>query len=93
MKKHDILIEPWRGNPGPRNQRGNDGFRWTVSYEKDGRFYAQGFADSHAEARAAAEAYLKEQGIDLNWQAGPSSSVKVLRPRSKAIASRGAGRA
>src|SRR3546814_7947679 len=78
MKKHDILIEPWRGNPGPRNQRGNDGFRWTVSYERDGRFYAQGFADSHAEARAAAESYLKEQGVDLNWQSGPSSSVKEI---------------
>src|SRR3546814_6508917 len=89
MKKHDILIEPWRGNPGPRNQRGNDGFRWTVSYERDGRFYAQGFADSHAEARAAAESYLKEQGVDLNWQAGPSSSVKVLSPRSRPVAGRG----
>src|SRR3546814_12585818 len=83
MKKHDILIEPWRGNPGPRSQRGNDGFRWTVSYERDGRFYAQGFADSHAEARVDAESYLKEQGVDLNWQDGPRSSVKVPRPRSK----------
>jgi hypothetical protein len=92
MKKHDILIEPWRGNPGPRSQKGSEGFRWTVSYEKEGRFYAQGFADSHAEARAAAEAYLKEQGVDLNWQSTPSNSVKVLRPRSRSATARGASR-
>ena len=61
-----------------------------MSYEKDGRFYAQGFADSHAEARAAAESYLKEQGVDLNWQSSPSKSVKVLRPRSKPATARGA---
>lgn len=90
MKKHDILIEPWRGNPGSGSRRGPTEFRWTVSYEKDGRFYAQGFAESHGEARAAAEAYLKEQGIDLNWQSGPSKSAKLLTPRSKPAIARGA---
>lgn len=90
MKKHDILIEPWRGTPGTKSRPGNTEFRWTVSYEKDGRFYAQGFADSHAEARAAAEAYLKEQGINLNWQSGTSTSAKVLTPRSKPAVIRGA---
>jgi len=88
MKKHDILIEPWRGNPGPRPKKGTEGFRWTVSYEKDGRFYAQGFADSHAEARTAAEDYLKEQGVDLNWQSSTSTSAKVLRPRSRPATAR-----
>src|SRR3546814_2510886 len=83
MKKHDILIEPWRGNPGPRSQRGNDGFRWTVSYERDGRFYAQGFADSHAEARAAAESYLKEQGVDLNWQARSEEHTSELQSQMR----------
>ncbi|WP_420348429.1 hypothetical protein [Pelagibius sp.] len=89
MKKHDILIEPWRGDTESKTRRGTTEFRWTVSYEKDGRFYAQGFADSHAEARAAAEAYLKEQGIDLNWQSGPSESAKLLKPRSKPAVVRG----
>ncbi len=88
MKKHDILIEPWRGNPGQRTKKGTEGFRWTVSYEKDGRFYAQGFSDSHAEARTAAEDYLKEQGVDLNWQSATSTSSKVLRPRSRPATAR-----
>ncbi len=88
MKKHDILIEPWRGSRESKNRAGSTEFRWTVSYEKDGRFYAQGFADSHAEARAAAEAYLKDQGVNLDWQSSPSNSAKVLTPRSKPAANR-----
>jgi len=30
-----------------------------------GEFYAEGFEDSHAQARAAAEAYLLKQGIQI----------------------------
>ncbi len=80
MKRHNILIEPWRGNPGQDHLRGAPGFRWTVSYEADGLCYAQGFEDSHAEARAAAESFLIEKGINLNWQGKASPTVSVIRP-------------
>ena len=67
VKKHNMIIERWAGNPGSRDKRGATGFRWTVTYEKDGMFRVQGFADTHATARAAAEACLIERGIDLDW--------------------------
>lgn len=67
VKRHNIIIERWAGNPGPTDKRGKPGFRWTVTYEKDGLFQVQGFADTHADARAAAEACLLERGIDLDW--------------------------
>jgi hypothetical protein len=80
LKNHNILIEPWRGNPGPRQLRGAPGFRWTVSYEADGRCFAQGYEDTHTDARAAAEAFLVEKGVNLNWQGEASSTVSVIRP-------------
>ncbi len=83
MKKHNIIIERWPGNDGPRGQRGTPGFRWTVSFDRDGRYFFQGFEDTHAAARAAAEAYLKEQGINLDWIPRPADSAKVLKKRSK----------
>ena len=82
LKKHNILIEPWRHEPGPGEALGAPGYRWTVSYETDGRFFAQGFEDSHAGARAAAEAFLVEKGIDLDWQHASANNVRVLRPRA-----------
>ena len=83
MKKHNIIIERWPGNPGPKEQRGSKGFRWTVSYERDGRWFSQGFEDTHADARAAAESFLKEQGVDLDWLPQKGSSARILTPRSK----------
>ena len=38
------------------------------------------FEDSHAEARAAAESFLIEKGINLNWQGKASPTVSVIRP-------------
>jgi hypothetical protein len=34
----------------------------------DGLYYAEGFSDSHAEAREAAEAYLVDKGVKLGWE-------------------------
>lgn len=66
MKKYNLIIEPWRDLPGSV-RRGQSGFRWRVSWELDGLYYAEGFADSHAEAREAAEAYLIDKGVKLGW--------------------------
>ena len=82
LKRHNIVIERWAGNPGPSDQRGKPGFRWTVTYEKDGIFQVQGFEDTHAEARAAAEACLVERGIDINWL-GPRESQKRASPKPR----------
>lgn len=67
VKRHNIIIERWPGTPGPDGRRNEPCFRWTVTYEKDGLFQVQGYAESHASAREAAEACLIERGIDLNW--------------------------
>jgi len=82
VKKHNIIIERWPGNPGPSSERGTPGFRWTVSYEKEGRFYGQGFEDTHAAARAAAERFLIDQGVDLNWLP-PGHSEAMLEDQQK----------
>lgn len=82
-KRHNIIIERWAGNPGPRCNTVDSGFRWTVTYEKDGLFQVQGFSDTHASARAAAEACLHERGIDLNWLPKSGSSATLIKPRSK----------
>lgn len=83
MKRHNIIIERWPGNTGPDGRRGAAGFRWTVTYEKDGRFQVQGFSDTHAEASNAAHACLSEKGVEVDWLPKSGSSVNVLRPRSK----------
>ncbi len=82
VKKHNILIEPWRDEPKPGDLLGAPGYRWTVSYDQGGRFFAQGFEDSHGSARAAAEAFLREKGIDLHWQQAEGTNVRVLKPRT-----------
>lgn len=82
-KRHNIIIERWAGNPGPRSSSVDSGFRWTVTYEKDGLFQVQGFSETHADARAAAEACLLERGIDLNWLPKSGASGTVIKPRSK----------
>ncbi len=38
-----------------------------MTYEKNGGFQAQGFEDTHGSARDAAEACLRENGVDLDW--------------------------
>ena len=67
VKRHNIIIERWPGTRGPDGRREEPCFRWTVTYEKDGIFQVQGYAETHASAREAAEACLIERGIDLNW--------------------------
>lgn len=65
LKNYNLIVEPWPGNPGPDRARGRPGYRWRVMWHRQGEFYAEGFEDSHATARAAAEAYLVKQGIEL----------------------------
>ena len=67
VKCHSIIIEPWFDGSTPREKRSAPCFRWTVTYEKNGSFQAQGFEDTHKSARDAAEAYLRENGIDIDW--------------------------
>lgn len=76
MKTHNILIEPWRDPPRLGHQKSVSGYRWTVSYDLDGLFFAQGFANSHAEARAAAQAFLIEKGVNLDWYPRPGADEK-----------------
>ena len=66
-KRHQIIIESWFDASAPREERAPPGFRWTAIYEKNDGFRAQGFEDTHKSAREAAEAYLKEHGVDLDW--------------------------
>ena len=75
LKNYNLIVEPWPGNPGPNGPRGRPGYRWRVTWKLQGEFYAEGFEDSHALARAAAEAYLAKQGIQLMSLSGP-----LLRP-------------
>ena len=82
MKTHNILIEPWREPAGFTYERGARLFRWTVTFEQDGLRFEQGTAATHAEARAAAESFLVEQGVELHWQPPASSTTRVLTPRS-----------
>lgn len=71
VKRHNIIIERWAGELDQRGRRDRPGFRWTVTYEKDGIFQVQGYEDTHASARAAAEACLHERGIDTDWLSKP----------------------
>ena len=82
MKTHNILIEPWRETSSFTYERGDLLFRWTVTFEQDGIRYQQGTAPTHAEARAAAESFLADQGVELHWQPPASSTTRVLTPRS-----------
>lgn len=82
MKSHNILIEPWRETSSFTYQRGEQLFRWTVSYEQEGVRFGQGTARTHAEARQAAEDFLAERGIELHWQPGASATTRILTPRS-----------
>ena len=65
LKNYNLVVEPWPGNPSPNGPRGRPGYRWRVTWRLQGEFYAEGFEDSHAKARAAAEAYLAKQGIEI----------------------------
>ncbi len=66
LKNYNLVVEPWLGNPGPLGRpRGRPGYRWRVTWKLESEFYAEGFEDSHATARAAAESYLAEQGIEI----------------------------
>ncbi len=67
VKRHNIIIEPWFDTSVPQEIQGSPGFRWTVTYDKNGGFHAQGFEDIHRSAREAAEACLREHGVDLDW--------------------------
>ncbi len=67
MKRYNIIIERWFDSSFPREKRAASGFRWTVAYKKNGGFQAQGFEDTHGSARGAAEACLRERGVDLDW--------------------------
>jgi hypothetical protein len=82
LKSHNILIEPWREPSSFTYERGKRLFRWTVSYERDGVRFGQGTARTHAEARQAAEEFLAERGIALDWQPPASSTTRVLTPPS-----------
>ncbi len=66
LKNYNLVVEPWLGNPGPLGRPlGRPGYRWRVTWKLESEFYAEGFEDSHATARAAAESYLAEQGIEI----------------------------
>ena len=67
VKRHNIIIEPWFDTSVPQEMRGSPGYRWTVTYDKNGGFHAQGFEDTHRSAREAAEARLREHGVDMDW--------------------------
>mgnify|MGYP006908348129 FL=1 len=52
-----------------------------MTWKLQGEFYAEGFEDSHSTARAAAEAYLAEQGIQIMSLSRPTLRAPVdLRP-------------
>ncbi len=77
LKNYNLVVEPWPGNPGPLRPVGRPGYRWRVTWELNGEFYAEGFEDTHSTARAAAEAYLTQQGIKV---------MSAYRPALRAIA-------
>jgi hypothetical protein len=86
VKTHNILIEPWREPASFTYERGQRLFRWTVSYAEEGERqvvrFGQGTARTHAEARQAAEDFLAERGIELQWQPAASQTTRILTPRS-----------
>ena len=77
LKNYNLVVEPWPGNPGPTGPRGRPGYRWRVTWKLKGEFYAEGFEDSHASARAAAEAYLAQQGIQIMSLSRPDMRTAV----------------
>lgn len=86
LKNYNLVVEPWPGNPGPYGRRGRRGYRWRVSWKLKGEFYAEGFEDSHAAARAAAEAYLADQGIEIMSLSRPlTDGTAALSARAAAI--------
>ena len=73
LKNYNLVVEPWPGNPGPLGRPlGRRGYRWRVTWKLESEFYAEGFEDSHATARAAAERYLIKQGIKIISLSRPS---------------------
>jgi hypothetical protein len=74
LKNYNLIVEPWQDHAGPKGPRGRRGYRWRVTWQRQGEFYAEGFEDSHASARAAAEAHLLKEGIEIM-----SLSQPVLR--------------
>ena len=82
LKNYNLVVEPWPGNPGPNGPRGRAGYRWRVTWKLKGEFYAEGFEDSHASARAAAEAYLAAQGIEIMSLSRPVLRAAVELPGS-----------
>ncbi len=67
VKRHHLLIERYFDASFPREKRAASGYRWTVAYKKNGSFHFQGFEDTHRSAREAAEACLREHGVDMDW--------------------------
>src|SRR3546814_20027832 len=65
LKNYSLIVEPWPGNPGPNGPLGRAGYRWRVPWKLQGEFYAEGFEDSPAAARAAPAAFLGTPGIQL----------------------------
>ena len=65
QKNYNLIVEPWRGNRRLGGFSGRPGYRWKVTWRLEGDFYAEGFEDTHAAARAAAEKFLTERGIEL----------------------------
>ncbi len=86
MKKHNIIIERWPAEFVKGEKRHEPCFRWTVSYHKDGLWFEQGYEETHAAARAAAETCLKEKGIETDWLPQGNSTTTLIKPRSKAAA-------
>ena len=85
LKNYNLVVEPWPGNPGPTGPRGRPGYRWRVTWKLQGEFYAEGFEDSHASARAAAEAYLTRQGIEImslsRAEVRPAADLEKVAPK------------
>jgi hypothetical protein len=84
LKKHNIIIERWPGEVVPGEKRSAPCFRWTVSYHKEGLWFEQGYEDTHTAARAAAEACLKDKGIELDWLPPRNATTTLIKPRAKA---------
>jgi hypothetical protein len=91
LKNYNLIVEPWPGNPGPVRPRGRTGYRWRVTWKLQGEFYAEGFEDSHALARAAAEAFLAKQGIEIMSLSRPvlRDSAALADEPAKAMGQRG----
>ena len=83
VKRHNMIIERWAGEPDHRGRWNEPGFRWTVTYEKDGFFRVQGYENTHAAARAAAEACLVERGIDMDWLSQTKKNLEKEAPKPR----------